>query len=592
MNWPSFSIVVPTFQRRDVVCASVRALCEIDYPGEIELIVIIDGSKDGTEAALKEITYPFPSRIIYQENTGLAGARNRGANEAANDIILFLDDDMVCRPDIVTEHAKSLMDGADAVLGHIPLDPNSTPGFLSKGVGDWADKRAERLAGGAELTLFDLIGGQMALRRSVFEQVGGFDHSFTAGGSYGDEDLDMGTRLAKDFDVRFNPQAISFQRYVVTPAQHMEQWYQAGQADVVFARKHPERARELFELHGSRTARARYLLRPLASLPLASAILSAIAIWFADREHQLPRFSRRRMAWFYYTSRGVRYWKGVRHAGGIPASKQALVLCYHAIADLKDDPVLREYGIPPDKFARQLDSLRAAGFTFTSPDEIANLLTDEAPIPSKAMLLTFDDCYEELPGIAEKMLGPRGIPAIAFAVSGMESDTNEWDQAIGAGTMQLLDGEGLNRLACHRVEIGCHSRTHRPLPKLSEAELAEETSGAAGDIAALGLPRPRFFAYPHGEQNERSRAAVKAAGFTAAFGLTACEMTPSSDPFDVPRVEILASDGPFKFWLKTRWPRLSVHLIRGPGSARARLGRKVRRVLRGGISHPQQERAA
>jgi glycosyltransferase involved in cell wall biosynthesis len=53
--WPSFSIVIPTYQRREVVCSAVRALAETDYPGDRELIVVVDGSTDGTAASLNDI---------------------------------------------------------------------------------------------------------------------------------------------------------------------------------------------------------------------------------------------------------------------------------------------------------------------------------------------------------------------------------------------------------------------------------------------------------------------------------------------------------------------------------------------------------
>ena len=62
--WPSFSIVMPTYQRREVVCDAVRALSEIDYPGDRELIVVVDGSTDGTANGLRQIDCPFPLKII------------------------------------------------------------------------------------------------------------------------------------------------------------------------------------------------------------------------------------------------------------------------------------------------------------------------------------------------------------------------------------------------------------------------------------------------------------------------------------------------------------------------------------------------
>lgn len=235
---------------------------------------------------------------------------------------------------------------------------------------------------------------------------------------------------------------------------------------------------------------------------------------------------------------------------------EVLVLCYHAVADLSADPVLQQYGVDPKNFEEQLDRLRSRGFNFISPDEFAASVDGSARLPTRPALLTFDDCYEELPEVAETILEPRGIKAIAFAVSGIASNTNEWDQAIGAARLRLLDGPGLGKLASHGIEIGCHSRTHRPLPSVAGCDLKPETIGAADDLEALGLPRPRFFAYPHGQHDARSRQAVRDAGFAAAFDVFCRRVTPISDRYALPRVEILARDRGWRFDFKTKWPQL------------------------------------
>ena len=65
--WPSISVVIPTFDRRDVVCRAVRALAAMSYAGPVELIVVVDGSTDGTAEALSVIQLPFRTRIIEHE---------------------------------------------------------------------------------------------------------------------------------------------------------------------------------------------------------------------------------------------------------------------------------------------------------------------------------------------------------------------------------------------------------------------------------------------------------------------------------------------------------------------------------------------
>jgi glycosyltransferase involved in cell wall biosynthesis len=557
---PSFSIIIPTFQRRDVVCDAVRAIAQVEYAGPLELLVVVDGSTDGSAEALAAIPCPFPTRIIVQENAGLAATRNRGAAAAGGEILLFLDDDMICQRDIVTQHASSHANGADAVLGHIPLDPASPPGLLAEGVGKWAEARAAALSAGAPLSLFDLLGGHLSVRREVFDAVGGFDQAFTAGGTYGNEDFDFGVRLLERFRVCFNPQAVAFQRYVVTPRHHLRQYFQAGSADVAFARKHPERAEELFRLHEALSWKARAVFRPLAGIAWATVAVREAAIVLARIDRRLPRALRPLAAKLFFAARDLVYWSGVHAAGGIPRSRQALVLCYHALIDLSGDPVLADYGLPPGRFIRQIERLLGHGFVFITPDEFAAALEGRGRLPAKAVLLTFDDCYAELADAAQRILLPRGIRALAFAVTGMASGTNEWDNIAGSRTLRLLDETGLRDLVASGVEVGCHSRTHRPMPGLSVQELPVETSGAAEDLADQGLPRPRFFAYPHGESNENGRAAVREAGFFAAFGLRRGRAGPTSARYDLPRVEILARDGPARFWLKTRWPKLSLLL--------------------------------
>jgi len=551
----SFSIVIPTFQRKAVVIAAVQAIQRIDYPGAIELIVVIDGSTDGTAAALAEVTGPVPLRIIEQPNCGAATARNRGAAEARGEVILFLDDDMICQSDILRHHALSHADGDDAVLGHIPLDPASPPSLLSRDVAVWAERRAEALRRGAPLTLFDLLTGQLSIKRDVFAKLGGFDTRFTQGGSFGDEDLDLGTRLLERYKVSFNPDAVSHQHYVVTPRQQMRQWFDAGQADVAFARKHPGRAGELFELHGLSRARTQWLLRPLAAIPGFARALAEMTAAAAERAG--AREGKRLTRALFYFAREVVYWAGVRMAGGVPSSNSALVLCYHAVADLSNDPVLAEYGIQAQRLAGQLDRLFRRGFSFIDAAELRACLAGRGQLPRKAVLLTFDDCYAELAQVARDILAPRGIPALVFAVTGMASGTNEWDQVIGARSLELLDSEGLHQLAAHGIEVGCHSRNHRAMPALDDASLIDETVGAAEDMERAALPKPRAFAYPYGERDARCERAVAAAGFAIAFGLRRRRATRRSNPFDVPRVEILASDHSWRFHLKTTFPRLA-----------------------------------
>ena len=247
----------------------------------------------------------------------------------------------------------------------------------------------------------------------------------------------------------------------------------------------------------------------------------------------------------------------MKDAGGCPGASAALILCYHAIADHRGDRVLADYAIPQAQFEAQLASLEKRGFAFISGEDFLAALQSGVPLPHRAVLLSFDDCYADLLEVARKILQPRGIPAIAFAVTGMQSGTNEWDQAIGASRLRLLNWDELAELRMLGIELGSHSRNHRQMCGLSEDELVKETSGSADDLSRHLRHNPRLFAYPYGELDTRSRAAVEQAGYTAAFSLTEKRAGPGCDPFNLPRMEILRRDTPWRFWLKTTWPGLA-----------------------------------
>jgi len=572
--WPSISVVVPTYQRRDVVCDAVRAICGIEYSGPIEIVVVVDGSTDGTAAALTQLQCPRPLRVIEQRNGGASAARNRGAAEANAEIILFLDDDMIADPELLAEHARMYREGADAVIGDTPIHPASPAGFLPESVARWIASTSVK----SPLSPFDIFSGQLSMRRSVFEEIGGFDTALTSPAAFGNEDADFGVRLLARSDVRHNPAAISRQYYVVTPRQFMERARRAVAADLRFVRKHPQLARELFERKGLSRPLTRLVYRPLARIPLLPGLLARLAVRVADLALKTPFRSSRAVARFFSGARALAYWSALRASGWLPFSDKVMVLCYHAIEDQSDDPVLAPYGVPPELFLKQLGALGRRGFSFITPAQFAAFLCSNAPLPRRPVLLTFDDGYAGLVGLVRDVLRPRGIEAITFVVTASGSGTNEWDQPYGAKTLCLLTPGERTDLTSLGVEFGSHSRTHREMPLLERPEQAEEAFASADDLVAQGLPRPRFFAYPFAFTDENCKDEVRKAGYLAAFGCRSDWVSRGSDLFDLPRVVILASDRGWRFQVKVLAPRLFA------GTARLREGIRKRFRRTGGLA--------
>lgn len=548
---PSFSIVIPTYQRRDLVTAAVQALCAIEYAGERELIVVVDGSTDGTAETLRQTDCPFPFRVIEQVNSGAARARNRGASEARNEILLFLDDDMIVDPSMLIEHARTYESGADAVVGNTHLDPSSPRGFLSESIRAWID--ASRI--GAPLTAFDIWSGQLSVRRSVFEELGGFDEAFTSDGAFANEDADFGVDLLSRFTVRHNPAAISRQRYMVGPGELMGRAPLWAAGDIRFVIKHPELTRQLFNARGAIQRRTRLIYGPLSRSGLLTGILRKAGVLGAKVALRSPLRSSRTLGRIFEATRSVAYWRELRVRGWYPTAERLLVLCYHAIDNRSSDARADRFTVSPELLEKQLDDLTARGFEFITPSLFEAYLLHNAPMPRRAILLTFDDGYADLMAIAHDVLRPRGIEALAFVLTRPPSDSNDWDRAGGVPSRQLLTPAKFHALAELGVEIASHAQTHRELPALPAGEMQAEVYGSFRDLTEFGQ-KPRFFAYPFGEVSADSMEAVRQSDFIAAFGADAGWVTRRSPQFNIPRAVVHAGDRGWRFRLKTSTPRL------------------------------------
>ncbi len=95
-NYYLVSLIIPTFNRNNLVKEAVQSALAQDYPN-IEIIVVDDGSTDGTSEDLLKM-FGGSIRVIYQKNAGESHARNRGIIEAKGELLCFLDSDDLLTP--------------------------------------------------------------------------------------------------------------------------------------------------------------------------------------------------------------------------------------------------------------------------------------------------------------------------------------------------------------------------------------------------------------------------------------------------------------------------------------------------------------
>jgi peptidoglycan/xylan/chitin deacetylase (PgdA/CDA1 family) len=228
-----------------------------------------------------------------------------------------------------------------------------------------------------------------------------------------------------------------------------------------------------------------------------------------------------------------------------------LVLCYHAISESWE----HQLAIPQHVVERQIAGLLARGHRPVSASEVL--------AGRVGLHVTFDDAFRSVAALLPSLerLGVRSTIFVSanYADHGDPLSVAELADAVAAqpGELETMDWNGLRAVAERSVEIGSHTCTHAHLRSLSDAELASELCDSRERIAAeLGRPC-RFFAYPYGEHDARIRAAVKAAGYEAAFALRSASR--QFDRYAVPRVDLYRRDGRLRVRLKVsafgRWVR-------------------------------------
>jgi peptidoglycan/xylan/chitin deacetylase (PgdA/CDA1 family)/GT2 family glycosyltransferase len=575
-----YSIIVPTFARRDLLIQGLHALARLRAPWPIEVVVVVDGSLDGSEQAAHELPMPHDKVVLYQENAGAAAARNRGAAAARGRILLFLDDDMEADEHLLEEHERCYEEGADAVVGHMPLHPDSPRSLTALGVSRWERQRLGRLRRQPQPELQDLLTGQLSVRAEVFRAAGGFDERFNEGGRFGGEDTDFLHRLLKSgAAIRAAPDAISRQRYVVTPEQNLRQWYEAGRGDVILTSKHPELARHVESLHHISGVRGA-VLGLLARLDGATA--AAIETWIVQKAARGSTGPIIRLA--FSTIRDVKYRAGRSAALGSPgATHTCSVLAYHAIDDISD-PLVGSYAVTAAELEAHLEALLAHGWHFIALAEFLRTLHEGAP--PKTVLLTFDDGYRNVLENAAPVLERLGIPAVVFAVTGRTGSINSWDVRRGSTALPLMTAAELRALERQGFSIESHTRTHAPLGSMNAWGVRSEVHGASDDLAALGFSRPVALAYPHGEHSLLARRAVHRAGHLVAFGLDVGAH--ASRRYAYPRLEVRRGTSPAELLARLRTtsgrPKRGQLRVEARALVNALVPRRRRRSEQGGAS--------
>ena len=280
----TFTIAVATYRRRDVVRRLVLSLAadlraEPELARDVEVLVVVDGSEDGTVEALAELELPVPLRVEWQANAGLAATRQRTLDLAHGEVVWFLDDDVLPAPGTFARHRAAHEGGPGHVLVGpcvLPADAPTVPALRQHYDRLWEDLSQQRSVD--RFDRFSVANTSAAVQ--VLREVGGFDPGFRG---YGREDFELGHRLLQaGVRIDFDPDAVAWHHQERTLREFLANAVSEGENSVLLARLHPELYEQVIPTAaGGRSYRLLGRLRvrrPAALLAVSRAAASGAAV--------------------------------------------------------------------------------------------------------------------------------------------------------------------------------------------------------------------------------------------------------------------------------------------------------------------------
>jgi glycosyltransferase involved in cell wall biosynthesis len=255
---PQISVVIPTHDRPEALKCVLGGLATQTFEYSFEVIVIQDGANSQTSQLLQALRPPFALTHSVQTNTGPSSARNRGVRLAKAPVILFLDDDIVPVPGLLTAHLKShLASERVGVIGSVQLHPSSPFLFLAEAT-DWSEAHVRRCsAPGYKVEPQDVPGGNFSVRRVDLDRVGGWNEQMPGGG----EDRELAVRLVySGVQLTFATGAVGQHYYCKDWVSYLQDMYSAGPAGIRFYQSHPER---LYDIPAAKWLSASFCRRNL-----------------------------------------------------------------------------------------------------------------------------------------------------------------------------------------------------------------------------------------------------------------------------------------------------------------------------------------
>jgi peptidoglycan/xylan/chitin deacetylase (PgdA/CDA1 family) len=213
------------------------------------------------------------------------------------------------------------------------------------------------------------------------------------------------------------------------------------------------------------------------------------------------------------------------------------ILMYHKIAEPAPDVRYPGNYVSPGNFERQMDALLRWGYGSIRFDEWFDYRAGRnSSLPTKPLIVTFDDGYTCFDRHAWPVLRARRMGATMFLVAGQLGGTNAWDRA--ETPERLLDATRVRELLADGVDFGSHTLSHPALARIPPARAFDELVRSRACLGELLGRNVDVLAYPFSNQNQTVRQLARQAGYRGAVRGRGRMNRRSTDLFGLRRIKV------------------------------------------------------
>jgi peptidoglycan/xylan/chitin deacetylase (PgdA/CDA1 family) len=194
----------------------------------------------------------------------------------------------------------------------------------------------------------------------------------------------------------------------------------------------------------------------------------------------------------------------------ILSKKEVPILCYHNIRDFSANASgnIKTYTVKPAAFAAQMKALADEGYHTILPNQLYDYLVHDAPLPSKPIMITFDDTREEQYSIGTAEMKKYGFKGVFFVMT------------VSINRPNYLTKDQIKNLSDSGNSIAAHTWDHHMVTKYTGDDWNTQLVKPKKKLEEIIDKPVNYFAYPFGLWNKEAIPEIKNSGYQMAFILS------------------------------------------------------------------------